>query len=933
MLQPGSNILNGKYRILRLIGEGGFARVWLAEEPAAGRQVAIKEIRREELSGAERHEVEKRFANEIQIGAKLPELEVPNVIRVITAERWDSDTLLVMEYLSGGSLADRLKTGPLEVSEAVTITLQLLEALDAVHTKLGLVHRDIKPSNILFNSEGEARLADFGIAQTSETDRTLGTGRDQPGTPGYKSPEQRQTTGYLTPRSDLYTLGCVLFEMLTGRRYQACEPGTKARALQKSVPAWLEGVIAQALIEDPWRRWQSAREMADGLRARECQTSSSGECPVELPDIAISVENAAQLSELARWGKGRMTDLQFSPDGQLIVAATSAGVFLYDAATYDELRYLDANAPVNCIALSEDGQMIAATCPDDRLLIWRSSDGALLRNVHMGLNQRNSVFEDRLYVEAMAFAGNNLLALCMRSPLFSGESEAQIREVTAELPLCSMPLEYISPLSGEGSPIRCAAFALDGSTAAVILRNGDLLAWSARDRAHFRNLETAKENARVLTLSPDGSMVAIGFADGAVRILRTSDGKPICDLIGAGHAVFSLVFTPEGGEVAAGYRDGTVRLWRISDDTFLRSFAKHEGAITSLAFSRDALSLAVVSDDGARLYEFEDGRLQSTLGRFTWTMDFALSPLNDTLAVPGGGAVRLLRIQDGSLLEALDIDPGSTGNSSHAVAFSPDDRLLASGYSDHMVALWSVNDRKLLHLLQGHRNYIWDLAFSPDSRWLASASLDSTIRLWRTDDGTLASTLYGHVGKIYCLAWAPTGDILVSGGEDGTIRLWDPKTGNVLRTLTSRPAGKLVRLLQDAKHRLPFSRVRGKQKDAPDLINCVAFAPDGQTFASGASTRIMLWRASDGVALRTFSAREHGDGAVALAFSSDAQILAAGGCGLAPISLWSVSDAVLLAQVWQDSFLRGTRKLQFSPDGRFLIALHDDLVIRFWGIR
>lgn len=267
-LTPGETILNGKYRILRLVGEGGMARVWLADEPAVGRQVAIKEIKREALSPLEAREVEDRFAREMRIGGKLFEAEVPNIVRAITTEKLNGDTLLVMEYMPGGSLADRLQGGPLPVDEAVEITVQLLEALASVHEQLGLVHRDIKPSNILFTADGRAKLADFGLAQTTESGRSLGAGRAHPGTPGYMCPEQARETGYLLPSCDLYALGCVLFEMLTGRKYQDCRPGTKASSLRSEVSAWLDDVLAKALADDPWSRYESANEMTAALTAR-----------------------------------------------------------------------------------------------------------------------------------------------------------------------------------------------------------------------------------------------------------------------------------------------------------------------------------------------------------------------------------------------------------------------------------------------------------------------------------------------------------------------------------------------------------------------------------------------------------------------------------------------------------------------------------------
>ena len=288
-LQPEQSILNGKYRILRLIGEGGMARVWLAEEPGFGRrQVAIKEPKGGAFA-AGRDEILKRYEREIEVGAALRKARTPNVVEAITAEPYDDTRLLVLDYMPGGDLAKLIERNPdgIAIDLATRIAGEVLTALAAVHAHaLDIVHRDIKPSNILFDAEplqgGRAHLADFGLAQVAGTSqdltKMLGSGM---GTPLYAAPEQEQGKGYLTPASDIYALGCVLFEMLTGqksKRYK--QPGTRAGSLRAEAPSWLDDLVAKALAEDQWERWQSAGEMAAVLAAglkTECQAGEEKE--------------------------------------------------------------------------------------------------------------------------------------------------------------------------------------------------------------------------------------------------------------------------------------------------------------------------------------------------------------------------------------------------------------------------------------------------------------------------------------------------------------------------------------------------------------------------------------------------------------------------------------------------------------------------------
>jgi len=275
-LQTGSSILNGKYHILDLIGEGGMARVWLAEELTFGqRQVALKEPRADLLPDLAQ-EVRLRYQREVQVCAALEQARVPHIVRAITAEPYDDSLLLVMEYMPGGDLATLLKQHPdgLPVERAVEIALDLLQALRGVHShELEIVHRDIKPSNVLFDEQGRAHLADFGLAQLAGmSGRSQLRGGQHPGTPMYMAPEQGRSPDMLLPAADLYALGCVLFEMLSGKRYKRVRPGTRASSLRPEVPPWLDEVLAQALAEDPWERYQGANEMAAALQGEAGQT-------------------------------------------------------------------------------------------------------------------------------------------------------------------------------------------------------------------------------------------------------------------------------------------------------------------------------------------------------------------------------------------------------------------------------------------------------------------------------------------------------------------------------------------------------------------------------------------------------------------------------------------------------------------------------------
>jgi len=265
-LKIGDEILDGKYIILDIIGEGQFGKVYRARDQYLDMDVAIKELKREELTGEVYADFLKRFRREARIGR---ELRHENIVHVSTLERVGDDNYLVMDYVDGPSLQKRLEEqGPLSLEEAVEVAIELCEGLAAVHDHpLGIVHRDIKPSNILLTSQGQPKITDFGLAQLhGESLRSLGKGTRHPGTPAYMSPEQERETGYLGPASDIYALGCVLFEMLTGRVYKRLE-GSRPSEWQPDVPGWLDEVVTRMLEKEKETRYREAAHVKTELQA------------------------------------------------------------------------------------------------------------------------------------------------------------------------------------------------------------------------------------------------------------------------------------------------------------------------------------------------------------------------------------------------------------------------------------------------------------------------------------------------------------------------------------------------------------------------------------------------------------------------------------------------------------------------------------------
>lgn len=274
-------VLAGRYAIERELGRGGMAIVYLANDLRHDRTVAIKLLQPEITSSL----TAERFLREIRITARL---QHPNVLGLFDSGAEAGFCYYVMPYVEGETLRERLeRQGPLALSEAIGVAADLCGALAYAHSR-GVIHRDIKPENVLF-SAGKAMLADFGLARAiSEGQRSITVAGMSLGTPPYMSPEQAQGLEQIDHRSDLYALGCVLFETIAGRppfagpsigrviQQHLQSPPPSLRDLRPDTPAGLDAAIQRALAKDPAARFQSADEMLGAIRGATGSAALAG---------------------------------------------------------------------------------------------------------------------------------------------------------------------------------------------------------------------------------------------------------------------------------------------------------------------------------------------------------------------------------------------------------------------------------------------------------------------------------------------------------------------------------------------------------------------------------------------------------------------------------------------------------------------------------
>ena len=309
--QPGEIILD-KYRIEASLGQGAFGEVYRVTHLELGVRRALKVLRRDApgVGSSDFAEIQGRFQLEAQLGAQLnTPTPHPNLLQVHDFKRSGELLALEMEYAPGGSLIERLQKSresgqPIPITEAVAIALDVASGLAALHAR-DIVHRDLKPGNILFDQQGRAKVADLGLAQVPggpSMRSQLSQPLPHPGTPAYKSPEQESSGNYLTAASDVYALGAVLFEMLTGRVYRNVRPGTRASSLRQDTPGWLEDLLRRMLAENyrerPWDGLEMQTLLQGGEGTAQTKAQAQAEENARLEEKKRLQQAAAQIKSM-----------------------------------------------------------------------------------------------------------------------------------------------------------------------------------------------------------------------------------------------------------------------------------------------------------------------------------------------------------------------------------------------------------------------------------------------------------------------------------------------------------------------------------------------------------------------------------------------------------------------------------------------------------
>jgi WD40 repeat protein len=913
----------------------------------------------------------------------LAGLQHPNIVQVYEVGEAGGFLYVARELVSGASLSGRLDGAPWSATDAAGLVETLARAVHHAHSR-GLVHRALTPGNVLLAENGTPKLRGFGPTALREAEPA-------PHDLSYRAPEQAgDRAAEVGPAADVYALGVLLYELLTGRppfrgptaadtlaQLASGEP-VPVRRLQPRTPRDLETVCLKCLHREPRRRYPSAQALAEDLRRF-------------LRGEAVSVRPPGAAARLGRWCRrqpaaaGLLATLVLA----LLSATALTAYFVGKAASHGTDAARTAEGPTTA-PQDKDREDTGRTDAEDRA---RAEQAALALAARAEVRRRDLALAD------------TLLADLARSDAYDHQGRERLGRVPEDLRDFAWHYRRRSlrgglfAFCGHTGWVNSVCFSPDGSLLATGSWDRTARLWDARTgrqlfvlRGHTEGVQDVRfspDGRRLLTttvtrmgqkqtsgtarlwdtttgrerlvlhdvtsadLSPDGYCLA-GVSAGKARLWDARTGGEVLVLEGHTAPVHFVCFNPEGSRLATASADRTARLWDARTGRQLLVLP-HPSPPVSVSCGADDSRLLTISPTQERCVRLWDGRSGKELAVLKGVSSAWLSPDGTALVTGGEGTthgdhtqrneVALWDARSGQQRAVLVRESKEYAYPMvllRFVRFSPDGANFAAGLNDGTVRIRDTRTGEELLVLKGETGLLVSACFSPDGLRLATGSMDATARLWDARTAQPSLPLRGHANTVTSVRFSPDGSRLATASRDGTARLWHADggqellvlkghTGPVLSVCFDPDGSRLVTASFDGTARVWDPRT-GEHlltvKGHRGPLTSACFSPDGRWLATASEDKTArLWDARTGK--QALALEGHTETVGGICFSPDGLLLATGSMDRTA-RLWDARTGKVL------HVLKGhTEKVGgvcFSPDGSRLATTSTDPGVLLWDV-
>ena len=920
----------------------------------------------------------------------LAKLVHPNIAKVLDFGHEKGSLYLISEFVPGVSLSD-LMNKPMPWQDAINIILPLTNALIYAHSR-GIIHRDLKPDNIIINNDDQPILSDFSLMRIIEDEET----RDMTGTnvglgsPGYISPEQGQGLD-VDFRSDVYSLGVIFFEMVTGKRlffatssmeiviqHIMADP-PKPRTIIPTLPKMVETVILNALSKDREKRYQSMEEFSNALRSvieasnreknkaarrparlafsilgisllllvigytvwnrasgpapstltptntRTAQTGAPPPAPTSnpafpdtpaapLPTVAsddpfagyqlpalpviygtklpasqtLTLSNIGGLQELARWERPEIRQMALINNDQVIMAATSAGIYFYDSKDLSAQRLFDTQGALVTFTVSDDGEWVATADENGSIFVWNILDGKLLYRL-----------QDKDYT------AKNILSMDF-SP---DKSKLVFSDASKNIHFWNIKQDQYYPFKKRLGAVANKVLFLDAGN--TVISGGDenrIMFWDVATTDLIKDTTLAtSQTINDMALSADSRYLAAALDEGIIEVWDINTRQKVNTI--KDPAIFEdttfITFLPNQRNLLTGSADGFIRTWNISGSTPLwevTSAAQNDhpeeiNPVASVLVSKDGTKFVVrFADDRIETWDLVNLKRDNSKSLESAPIKrLAISPDDQLLALQGGEAyVKFLSLEDDEISTKVS-GTLPTGN-----PVSPNSEFISIVPIDHIDQLelysFSATDPLKLFTLYDYPVF-GPVNYSPDSNMLASYTR-ADFSYWSTSSGReLKETLPKRTNLCYAI-YRQDGSFIAAGSENGVIY----SDSNL-------------------DH---FCSVKRNPRTTSDV-----FLPDGSIIAlSLQNQRVEIWAATIEAGKREIITQARGD-VLDVTISRDGKLLVtASNSGI--IEIYNLETMVMIKSL--EIFTGPINQVLFTNDGGYLLAGSDDGTVHIFGL-